>query len=39
MFDVAVLMANLNKEGHWDAESIAMQVKDHQCKPTSKLGA
>jgi hypothetical protein len=39
MFDVVVLMANLNNEGHWDGESIAMQVKDHRCKLTSKLGA
>ncbi len=28
MLDVVVLMANLNNEGHWDGESIAMQVKD-----------
>jgi len=39
MFDVVVIMANLNNEGHCDGESIAMQVKDHRCKPTSKLGA
>jgi hypothetical protein len=38
MIDVVVLMEILNKEGHWDGESTAMQVKDHHCKPISKLG-
>ncbi len=39
MIDVVVLMEILNKQGHWDGESTTMQVKDHQCKPISNLGA